>query len=52
MFIVVFCIFINIKGGEKCKSSPYNLTYPDLGTSLQGPWESFHWSALVFKKCL
>lgn len=52
MFMVLVCVFINFKGGERCESSPYNRTYPDLGTSLQGPWESLHWSALVFKKCL
>lgn len=43
----VFCIFINMKGGKNLQSSPGNLKYLDLGTNLQGPWESFHQSAYL-----
>lgn len=46
VFPAVFCIFINMKGDKNLQSSPGNLKYLDLGTNLQGPWESFHQSAL------
>lgn len=42
----VFCIFINIKGDKNLQRSSGHLKYPDLRAKLQGPWESFHPSAL------
>lgn len=44
----VFCTFINMKGDKNLQSSPGDLKYPDLGTNLQGSWESFHQSALSY----
>lgn len=45
---IMCCIFINTKRDKNLQSSPGDLKYPDLGTNLQGPWESSHQSALSY----